>query len=75
MDLDQAHTLLTSTTKKLFNPNFNVCFIIHLIAFLLFLFVKVYYGFLYCVKVLLGFFFFSCELLMFIHVLGCSVFM
>uniref|UniRef100_A0A2N9GLL1 CDC20/Fizzy WD40 domain-containing protein n=1 Tax=Fagus sylvatica TaxID=28930 RepID=A0A2N9GLL1_FAGSY len=23
MDLDQAHTLLTSTTKKLFNPNFN----------------------------------------------------
>ena len=50
MDLDQAHCLLTTTTKKVFNPNFNVRFIILLNAFLLFLFFK-------CVKMLLGFFF------------------
>ena len=50
MDLDQAHCLLTTTTKKVFNPNFSVRFIILLTAFLLFLFFK-------CVKMLLGFFF------------------
>ena len=52
MDLDQAHCLLTTTTKKVFNPNFNVRFIILLTAFLLFLFFK-------CVKMLLGFFLLS----------------